>query len=317
MSSGLLSDDGSLFIHLDWRECHYVKVWTDEIFGRDNFMNEIIWSFDFGGRSKRKWSCKHNNIFWYVKDNKNYTFNYDKMDRLPYMSSTMVGKEKLSIGKTPTTVWWSTIVPTKGKEKVGYPTQKPLKILERIIKVHSNPGDLTIDMFAGCYDSLTEVLTNNGWKVFSDVCDSDLICSLNPNTKNIEYVEFTNRITEQYIGNMISFCGRSCDLLVTPNHNMFVKERREDKYKIIRADNVNYYCINIPAYGHWTGKEFDINDSYLRFLGFWYGDGFKGSKYLIGFTQILAMGRQNKMTGAAEQYQYILRDESMHCNLGL
>lgn len=145
----VLSDNGSLFIHLDWRECHYVKVWTDEIFGKDNFMNEIIWSFDYGGRSKKKWSAKHNNIFWYVKDVNNYVFNYDQIDRVPYMSPGLVGKEKAEKGKPLTSVWWNTIVHTNGKEKTGYPTQKPLKILERIVKVHSNPGDNLLDFFAG------------------------------------------------------------------------------------------------------------------------------------------------------------------------
>jgi site-specific DNA-methyltransferase (adenine-specific) len=145
----LLSNDGSFFIHLDWRECHYVKVWTDEIFGRDNFMNEIIWSFDYGGRSKKKWSAKHNNIFWYVKDRNNYIFNYDEIDRIPYLAPGLVGEEKAAKGKTPTDSWWSTIVHTNGKEKTGYPTQKPLKILERIVKVHSMPGDMTMDFFAG------------------------------------------------------------------------------------------------------------------------------------------------------------------------
>lgn len=145
----LLTDDGSFFIHMDWRECHYVKVWTDEIFGRDNFMNEIIWSFDYGGRSRKKWSAKHNNIFWYVKDKNKYVFNYDSIDRIPYMAPGLVGKEKAARGKPPTDSWWSTIVHTNGKEKTGYPTQKPLKILERIVKVHSMPGDLTMDFFAG------------------------------------------------------------------------------------------------------------------------------------------------------------------------
>lgn len=145
----ILADNGSLFIHLDCRECHYVKVWTDDIFGRDNFMNEIIWSFDYGGRSKKKWSVKHNNIFWYAKNRKNYIFNYDEMDRIPYMSPGLVGEAKAAIGKTPTDSWWSTIVPTNGKEKTGYPTQKPLKILDRIVKVHSMPGDMTMDFFAG------------------------------------------------------------------------------------------------------------------------------------------------------------------------
>ncbi len=151
----ILADDGSLFIHLDWRESHYVKVWTDEIFGRDHFQNEIIWSYDYGGRSKTKWSAKHDTILWYSKSDK-YIFNYDLIDRIPYMAPGLVGPEKAAIGKTPTDCWsdcgdfwWHTIVPTNGKEKTGYPTQKPLGILERIVKVHSLPGDFLLDFFAG------------------------------------------------------------------------------------------------------------------------------------------------------------------------
>ena len=145
----ILTADGSLFFHIDYREAHYCKVLLDSIFGRDNFMNEIIWAYDFGARSKKKWSAKHDSIFWYAKDAKNYVFNFDEMDRIPYMAPGLVGKEKAKRGKTPTDVWWHTIVPTNGKEKTGYPTQKPLGILERIIKVHSEPGDVVVDFFAG------------------------------------------------------------------------------------------------------------------------------------------------------------------------
>lgn len=144
-----LSDNGSFFLHLDAREVHYAKVDLDDIFGRNNFMNEIIWCYDFGGRSKNKWSWKHDNILWYVKDKKNYIYNYDQMDRIPYMAPGLCGEEKARKGKTPTDVWWNTIVPTNGKERVGYPTQKPLSILERIIKIHSNPDDLILDVCAG------------------------------------------------------------------------------------------------------------------------------------------------------------------------
>jgi len=145
----VLTPDGSLFFHIDYRESHYCKVLLDEIFGRDCFMNEIIWAYDYGGRSKKKWSQKHNTLFWYVKDPKNYTFNFDEMERIPYMAPGLVGKEKAARGKTPTTVWWHTIVPTNGKEKTGYPTQKPLGLLKRILKVHTNPGDKVLDFFAG------------------------------------------------------------------------------------------------------------------------------------------------------------------------
>jgi site-specific DNA-methyltransferase (adenine-specific) len=144
-----LTADGSLFVHLDYREVHYVKVALDRLLGRDHFQNEIIWAYDFGGRPKRRWPAKHDSILWYVRDPKNYVFQFDEMDRIPYMAPGLVGKEKAARGKTPTDVWWHTIVPTNGKEKTGYPTQKPLGVLERIIKVHSEPGDTVLDFFAG------------------------------------------------------------------------------------------------------------------------------------------------------------------------
>lgn len=144
-----LTPDGSLFVHLDYREVHYVKVALDQLLGRDRFMNEIIWAYDFGGRPKSKWPCKHDTILWYVMNPNNYVFNHDAMDRIPYMAPGLVSKEKAARGKTPTDVWWQTIVPTNGSEKTGYPTQKPLAILERIIKVHTDPGDIVLDFFAG------------------------------------------------------------------------------------------------------------------------------------------------------------------------
>ena len=145
----VLKPTGSFFLHVDYREVHYCKVLLDEIFGRDSFINEIVWAYDYGARSKSRWSAKHDNILWYVKDPSNFTFNHDEMDRIPYMAPGLVGPEKAARGKTPTDVWWHTIVPTNSKEKTGYATQKPLGILERIIKVHSNPGDLVLDFFAG------------------------------------------------------------------------------------------------------------------------------------------------------------------------
>jgi len=144
-----LTPDGSLFVHLDYREAHYVKVALDRLLGRDRFRNEIIWAYDFGGRPKRWWPAKHDTILWYVLDPKRYVFQFDEMDRIPYMAPGLVGKEKAARGKTPTDVWWHTIVPTSGKEKTGYPTQKPLGVLERIVKVHSEPGDIVLDFFAG------------------------------------------------------------------------------------------------------------------------------------------------------------------------
>lgn len=145
----ILKPTGSFFFHIDYREVHYCKVLLDEIFGRESFINEIIWAYDYGARSKKKWSTKHDNILWYAKNPKNYTFNFDEMDRIPYMAPGLVGKEKAARGKTPTDVWWHTIVSPNGKEKTGYATQKPLGVLKRIVKVHSNPGDLLVDFFAG------------------------------------------------------------------------------------------------------------------------------------------------------------------------
>ena len=145
----ILAPTGSLFLHIDYREPHYCKVLLDEIFGRASFMNEIVWAYDYGARSKRRWPAKHDTIFWYARDPDAYTFNFDAMDRIPYMAPGLVGKEKAARGKTPTDVWWHTIVSPTGREKTGYPTQKPLGILERIVKVHSNPGDAVLDFFAG------------------------------------------------------------------------------------------------------------------------------------------------------------------------
>lgn len=145
----ILAANGSLFFHLDYREIHYCKILLDEIFGRESFINEIIWAYDYGARSKKKWSPKHDNILWYAKDPDNYTFNYEQMDRIPYMAPRLVGEEKANRGKTPTDVWWHTIVSPNGKEKTGYATQKPLGILSRIVNIHSRPGDKLCDFFAG------------------------------------------------------------------------------------------------------------------------------------------------------------------------
>lgn len=145
----LLAPHGTLYFHIDPREVHYCKVLLDKIFGRASFLNEIIWAYDYGARSRKGWPPKHDNILVYVKDPKNHAFNQNAIDRIPYMAPGLVGPEKAARGKTPTDVWWHTIVPTNGKEKTGYATQKPLGILRRIISVSSNPGDLVLDFFAG------------------------------------------------------------------------------------------------------------------------------------------------------------------------
>jgi site-specific DNA-methyltransferase (adenine-specific) len=145
----VLAPDGTLYVHLDYREVHYIKVLLDGIFGRDCFLNEIIWAYDFGGRPKNRWPAKHDTILVYVKNPHDYVFNTAGIDRIPYMAPGLVGPEKAARGKLPTDVWWHTIVSPTGKEKTGYPTQKPLAILRRIIAASSNPGNLVLDFFAG------------------------------------------------------------------------------------------------------------------------------------------------------------------------
>lgn len=145
----VLAADGSLFFHIDSREAHYCKVLLDGVFGRASFLNEIVWAYDYGGRPRSRWPAKHDTIFWYAADPRRYVFRYDDIDRVPYMAPGLVGPEKAARGKTPTDVWWLTIVSPTGREKTGYPTQKPLKLLERIVRVHSEPGDVVLDFFAG------------------------------------------------------------------------------------------------------------------------------------------------------------------------
>ena len=145
----VLAATGSLFFHIDYREVHYCKVMLDEIFGRECFQNEIIWAYDYGARATKRWPAKHDNILWYTKNPAQYTFNLNESDRIPYMAPGLVGAEKAARGKTPTDVWWHTIVSPTGKEKTGYATQKPLGVLVRIVRVHSNPGETVLDFFAG------------------------------------------------------------------------------------------------------------------------------------------------------------------------
>ena len=145
----VLTATGSLFFHIDYREVHYCKVMLDQVFGRTCFQNEIIWAYDYGARATKRWPAKHDNILWYTKDPERYTFNLEATDRIPYMAPGLVGAEKAARGKTPTDVWWHTIVSPTGKEKTGYATQKPLGMLERIVRVHSNAGERVLDFFAG------------------------------------------------------------------------------------------------------------------------------------------------------------------------
>ena len=145
----LLDATGTLYLHLDYREAHYAKVALDRLFGRDCFLNEIIWAYDYGGKSTRRWPSKHDTILVYVNDPERYYFDSTAVDREPYMAPGLVTPEKAARGKLPTDVWWHTIVPTNGSERTGYATQKPEGILRRIVQASSAPGDAVLDLFAG------------------------------------------------------------------------------------------------------------------------------------------------------------------------
>jgi site-specific DNA-methyltransferase (adenine-specific) len=145
----LLRDEGTLYFHIDYREAHHCKLLLDEIFGRECFLNELIWAYDYGARAKRRWPAKHDTILVYVKDPSTYFFNSDDVDREPYMAPGLVTAEKAARGKLPTDVWWHTIVPTNGAEKTGYPTQKPEGIVRRMLQASTRPGDWCLDFFAG------------------------------------------------------------------------------------------------------------------------------------------------------------------------
>ena len=144
----VLAAHGSLYVHLDHHAVHHVRLLLDGVFGHERFLNEIIWAYDYGGRARDRWARKHDNILWYARS-ATWVFNREAVDRIPYLAPGLVGPEKAARGKLPTDVWWMTIVPTSGRERTGYPTQKPLRLLERIIRASSNPGDLVADFFGG------------------------------------------------------------------------------------------------------------------------------------------------------------------------
>ncbi len=192
----ILAPDGSLFLHLDYREAHYCKVLLDALFGRECFMNEIIWAYDYGARAKNRWPAKHDSILWHAKDPNRHVFNYDAVDRIPYMAPGLVGPEKAKRGKTPTDVWWHTIVATNGRERTGYPTQKPLAILDRIVRVHSDPGDLVLDFFAGT-GTTGEAAAHNGRRY--------LLVDDNPEAASImaKRLAFSNPVCEGFAGEQV------------------------------------------------------------------------------------------------------------------
>jgi site-specific DNA-methyltransferase (adenine-specific) len=145
----VLAPEGTLYLHLDYREAHYAKVLLDELFGRECFLNEIVWAYDYGARPKRRWPAKHDTILVYVRDPERYWFDAEAVEREPYMAPGLVTAEKAARGKLPTDVWWHTIVSPTGKEKTGYPTQKPEGIVRRLVQASTREGDWCLDPFAG------------------------------------------------------------------------------------------------------------------------------------------------------------------------
>jgi site-specific DNA-methyltransferase (adenine-specific) len=144
----VLADHGSLYLHVDWRTVHHVRLLLDATFGATRFLNEIVWAYDYGGRARDRWPRKHDTILWYAKGDR-WLFDREAVDRIPYLAPGLVGPEKAARGKLPTDVWWMTIVPPASAERTGYPTQKPLRLLERIVAASSRPGDLVLDPYAG------------------------------------------------------------------------------------------------------------------------------------------------------------------------
>ncbi len=148
-AKALLAPHGTLYFHIDYREAHYCKLLLDEIFGREAFLNELIWSYDYGAKPRRRWPAKHDTILVYVRTPGAHHFDADGVEREPYMAPGLVTPEKAARGKRPTDVWFHTIVPTNGREKTGYPTQKPEGILRRIVAASSREGGWCLDPFAG------------------------------------------------------------------------------------------------------------------------------------------------------------------------
>jgi site-specific DNA-methyltransferase (adenine-specific) len=144
----VLAPHGSLYLHCDWRTSHHLRLLLDDVFGAERFLNEIVWAYDYGGRARDRWPRKHDTILWYAKGD-TWIFDRDAIDRIPYMAPGLVGPDKAARGKLPTDVWWMTIVPPASAERTGYPTQKPIRLLERIVAASSRPGDLILDPYAG------------------------------------------------------------------------------------------------------------------------------------------------------------------------
>ena len=235
----ILKSHGSLYFHIDYREVHYCKILLDEIFGKECFLNEIIWAYDYGGRARTKWPAKHDNILFYVKDPKKYIFNTNEIDREPYMAPGLVGSEKAGRGKTPTDTWWpqytgtkkevlsdtwwlnytrgqndtwwQTIVPTNSRERKGYPTQKPQKLIDRILKASSHRGSVVLDFFAGSGtvgDSCLS-LNRNFILIDNNLPALEVMAQRFSGVKNIDWINFNPKIAKSNKKPIITKVGKN------------------------------------------------------------------------------------------------------------
>ena len=160
----VLKPTGSIYLHCDPTASHYLKELMDAVFGRKNFQNELIWYYSWGMRTEKRWNRKHDVLFLYVKNPKAFVFNAQSVlearqtsestrTRLRYKGAMITdgnkgrGKEKLAL---PSDVFYIATINGMAKERVGYPTQKPIALYERIILASSNKGDVVLDPFAGC-----------------------------------------------------------------------------------------------------------------------------------------------------------------------
>jgi site-specific DNA-methyltransferase (adenine-specific) len=246
----VLANNGSLYFHIDYREVHYCKILLDAIFGRECFINEIIWAYDYGGKSKTRWPAKHDNILFYVKDPDNYIFNTAAIDREPYMAPGLVGPEKAALGKLPTDTWWHTIVATGGKERTGYPTQKPLGVINRIIQASSLPGQTVLDFFAGS-GTVGESclhLGRNFILIDNNAVALEVMAKRFPNSPDIQWVNFDPTPFQSDVVTIVS----QDDKITTPDFEMlssmakYIRNDLEEQKELWDSSPFNW-VIQLPA----------------------------------------------------------------------
>ncbi|MCL1946048.1 MAG: HNH endonuclease [Chitinivibrionia bacterium] len=269
----VLKDTGSLYLHCDPTASHYLKVVLDEIFGKSNFRNEIIWCYTGpGSPNMRQFNRKHDIIFWYSKGDK-WTFNKEQV-LLPYKDGTphsggfiekdgsRLVPEEYTKGKVPET-WWTDIAvaPRSKKEYTGYPTQKPLALLHRIIKASSNEGDIVFDPFCGCattcvaaqqlgrkwigidiekqaVDILVERLSDDAG-MFKDFINTEII----PQRTDIQIVEPTKSVKERLCkeqDGLCNGCGTKFDIWNLEIDHIIPKSKGGGNY----YENYQLLCAN-------------------------------------------------------------------------